>query len=192
MWTKHDPPPKRKYTGKIKVSQGANTTLARARAEVPGGTGSTVLYRDHVKGYVHYDKRLQRSIDVALPKPLYKTLDAYAGIPDERVPPLIAVMRKRRELSTTDWKRQVETRQYCFIVLPGTKHKIYCFVEGLMAFFVEEDLTRMRLRRSYDFQSETARMIARDENKLLKLRWKESFEIPDQAASAEQSPGQSA
>lgn len=188
MWTKHNPPRKSKYSNysphiKIK-SKGANTVLARARSEIPGDTGSTVLYRDHVKGAVHYDKRLQRSVDVALPPALYKTLEYYTLLPEEKVPPLIAVeLRRRRELSTADWKRQVQTRRYCFIVLPGRTHRIYCMLQGQIAYFIEEDLVRMRIRRSKDFQSHYARQLAESERRLLALKWIDSVEIPTQAVS---------
>ena len=185
MWTKHNPPPKSKYNNyqpHVKVQSNTDTPRARIHEQIPGQTGATVLYRDHVKGFLHYDKRLQRSIDVALPKPLYAFLERYEGIPDDKVPPVIGAMRTKRRLETTDWKRQVQIRQYCFVALPGKSHKIYCFLEGQTAFFVEEDLIRMRGRRSYDFKTDQARLIAASEQKLLKLRWKETFEIPDQAA----------
>lgn len=184
MWTKANPPPKSRYTkgNPVRVHTNTDTPRARIHEQMPGKTGAAVLYRDHVKGFLHYDKRLQRHIDVALPKPLYKTLEKYEGVPDERVPPLIAVMRKRREVVQTDWKRQVQIRQYCFIVLPGKVHRVYCFVQGTMAFFVEEDLVLNRLRCSYAYTADIARAIAMDERKILRLRWKDSCEIPDQAA----------
>lgn len=196
MWTRHNPPKKAKYTnkgrGKIKVKDNGpkgQNVLARARNEKPGDTGATVLYRDHVKGHLHYDKRLQRSIDVALPPTLYKTLEFYAGVPDDRVPPVIAVMRRRRSLSSEDWKRQVETRQYCFLAKPGRLSKIYCFVSGRMAFFVKEDWIRNTISQSRDMTSEYAQMLCQDEQRLQDIEWINSFPIPAQGVQSPSEAG---
>lgn len=139
---------KRWSSNKVRVR--GNTDTPRARIMVTskkpeGNLGNTVLYRDHVKSYAKGWR---------IPKSKMFETGRYEGVPDDKVPPVILVLRQLEQGPS-----HFRDKWNMVVVKPGANFEITMHLSGAKAFFTETDLVMNTLRESLLYSSERARQL---------------------------------
>lgn len=115
-------------------------------------------------------------------------LSCFDRVPDDQLPPLVALSRKRKKEWQSVIKGQGKDRTHCVVVAEGSTRHIYCFIESTRAYFVFLDKQRQQAFKSEVYTSDHARFVIEQSQKghisLEKvITWLEVVSIPESSAT---------
>lgn len=115
-------------------------------------------------------------------------LSCFDRVPDDQLPPLVALNRKRKKEWQSTIKGQGKDRTHCMVVADGNVRHIYCFIEGTHAYFVYLDKQRNKAYKSEVYTSMHAQFVIEQSHKghisLEKtVTWLEVVSTPELSAS---------
>lgn len=166
-WSRHKGKMRRSYLKRFseKSTFSSDFTGAKARAAMlskPGEFGGSILYRDHVKPGTSGHPTPET-------KTKYLMLQNYLGVPDERVPPIIVVLRRLASVESEmgEWHQlKVEDAPY---------EKLYMFFKGDKSFFMEENQIECVIRRSINYSSDRGRFILHQRTR--HIVWRDVYKL---------------
>lgn len=176
---KKSPHLKRFSSGYINAGMSVDSNRVKIMKETKfKSLGNTVSYRDHLKsmGYIRGDLKVQEFQEV--PPTLRPTMDKFVGIPDDKVPPIIANLRKLKELKQDRPFGLALMKVWAhYYIIKGDRYDLICFFSGARAYFVERDMYRMRIRMSHEYSTDLARLVANSTDPETRVKWKETLPI---------------
>lgn len=108
-------------------------------------------------------------------------LSCFDKVPDDQLPPLVAMARKRSELHKATGDREYAT---CLPFYTGSSVHIFCMLSARTAYYVLVNFAEMTAKKSAVLTSDFARMIFTDyRDRPIRefvplLRWVETVTIP--------------
>lgn len=183
-------------------SRRKSTLNKRAKDVAPLATDlDIVAYRKRVRSYATIDS-LTNAGDLITQQghPAIETkwhgypvewvafLSCFDKVPDDLLPPLVALSRKRKKEWQSAIKGQGKDRTHCLVVAEGSTRHIYCFIEGTRAYFVYLDKQRQQAYKSEVYTTMHAQFVIEQSHQgrisLEKvITWIETVSLPESSAS---------
>lgn len=122
--------------------------------------GAIISYRDHVRPNKQEDTtRADVTRWHGYPTEFVAFLSCFDKVPDDQLPPLVAVTRRRKIEWQSTLRGQGKAHTICMTVSVGSLRHIFCFLSGKTAFFVWLSKSQGKARRSADVPASFAQFI---------------------------------